>query len=332
MLSIGLVGLPNVGKSTFFSLITGISAAIGNYPFTTISGSIGKIVVPDKRVDVLAKLVSSKKKEYGKLQLFDIAGLIKGCSRGEGLGNQFLEQIRRVDLICHIVRDFTDESVTDVMDGSTIAEKIDLIETELKLADLDSLERRKEKNRQENDQIDILINQLINGDTMQLASSDNTFLKELNLLSCKPKLYLINSNLGEEYYQDKNVPAKTLVFNLKGLYDVDTQDDTRKLLVERFASECVNLLGLSSFFTAGKTETRLWHFKNGSTVYDNSVQIHTDIQRGFIRAEVVSFENFIKAGSYIEAKKQGKIKTEKKTYHLKDGDIIHILFSDSKRK
>jgi ribosome-binding ATPase len=362
-LKCGIVGLPNVGKSTLFNAITASNkAAAANYPFCTIEPNSAIVSVPDERLEKLASLAGSAKIISAHIEFVDIAGLVKGASKGEGLGNKFLANIREVDAIIHVVRCFEDPDVVHVNGSIDPASDIETIETELQLADLDSLEKRltSSKKKLKNDdkilkaQIQIMeeaLKFLEEGKSpYQLLKSYNAKeLKFLELLTLKPLLYVCNvdeesAKLGNKYskiVQEKVAEqgARTVVISSKIESEIallESWEEKNEFLAELGLSETglskiieasYNLLNLKSFFTIGPKEAHAWTFKNGALAPEAAGIIHTDFEKGFIRAEIISYADYINCKSEAKAKEVGKMRLEGKEYIMQDGDVVHFRFN-----
>lgn len=295
-LSIGIVGLPNVGKSTLFNALTKKGVPAENYPFCTIDPSVGVVAVPDERLDKLAQLSKSAKKIPAAVEFVDIAGLVKGASTGEGLGNAFLSNIREVDAIAHVVRAFQDKDITHVEQRIDPIGDAEIINLELQLADEQSKEKRASKENRNN--------------------PPAGGLPPLQLLSEKPTLYVINTSAASE-----NV-TKDLASKLPGpSIEIDPVFGTG---LDQLIKASYDLLGLITFFTTGPDETRGWTIKKGSTAPVAGTAIHTDFKDKFIKAEVVSYEDLMRAGNYAKARELGLLRTEGKEYIVKDGDVIEF--------
>jgi ribosome-binding ATPase len=362
-LSIGIVGLPNVGKSTLFNALTRASALASNYPFATIEPNVGVVGVPDPRLAELAKLYDSARVVPASVRFTDIAGLVRGASQGQGLGNQFLAHIRETDAICQVVRVFADPDVTHV-DGDVSPERdISTVVTELILADLQTLDKAlprlaketkfaKDPERARVAQAAAAAQQLLNQGIALSAGAasagiDVAALRELQLLTAKPFLYVFNMDVAELGDEDlrKQLPvlanggaAEAIFLDAKTEADLAElpADEAAELLAEaglgepglaQLARAGFRALGLQTFLTAGPKETRAWEIKAGATAPEAAGVIHTDFQRGFIKAEVVSFDDLIAAGSVPAARSVGKARIEGKDYIMHDGDVVEFRFN-----
>ena len=347
----GIVGLPNVGKSTLFNALTASkNAEAANFPFCTIDPNIGIVDVIDERLDQLAKLSNSKKKVYTNITFVDIAGLVKGASKGEGLGNKFLSHIREVDAIIHLVRCFDSEKITHV--NSKISPSIDLetIKTEIVLSDLDIVQKKLEKGKKkllEDKEIKILeekLNQLDKNQEVKINNEEeNKFLSSIGLLSIKPKIIVCNvdeENLskGNQYTEEvqNKYPNEKIIKicadiedQLSGLdkneKEAFMQDiGLNKTGLNQLIKEGYDLLKLDTFFTSGPEESRAWTVRKNTIAPKAASVIHTDFEKNFIRAEAVSCEDFIKYGSAEKCKENGKLRIEGKDYIVKDGDVLYF--------
>ena len=363
-MKLGMVGLPNVGKSTLFNALTNAGAESANYPFCTIEKNIGIVSVPDERLDKLAEMYEPDKFTPATLEFVDIAGLVKGASKGEGLGNKFLADIREVDAIVHVVRCFEDVDIVHV-DGSINPERdIETINLELIFSDIEILERRIDKNKKlvkgdkkyqiEIDFLESLKAHLEAGKSARsydFSEEELEIIKTTPLLSAKPVIYA--ANLCEEDFVndvDTNENYKTvcriaaeeksavlpICAQIEAeISDMDAEDKQMFLAdlglevsgLNRIIKEGYSLLGLISYLTAGKPEVRAWTIKEGTKAPQAAGKIHTDFERGFIRAEVVSFNDLMECGNMVVAKEKGLVRSEGKEYVMKDGDIVNFLFN-----
>src|SRR3989338_282880 len=321
-LSIGIVGLPNVGKSTLFKALTNKQVDIQNYPFTTIDPNVGVVAVPDERLKPLAELSNSKKIINTTIEFYDIAGLVKGASQGEGLGNKFLANIREVDAIAHVVRVFEDKNITHVHNKIDPANDIEIIQTELELADLQTKESRAKKTlrqAQGNDlpELDLLIDKkvifVLNCSEAQLANNwtpDNNLLKAIN-----DRDYVILSTpleliLSEATQEEKKEYLTTFGIKESGL--------------DKLIKQSYKTLGLLTFLTTGEDETRAWTAHIGDPIPRAARAIHTDFEKLFIRAEVINWKMLLESGSWVEARSKGLLKTVGRDYIIQEGDVVEI--------
>lgn len=358
-LSIGIVGLPNVGKSTLFNALTNNDILAANYPFATIEPNTGIVPVPDKRLDELAKIYGSKKLLPATVTFVDIAGLVAGASKGEGLGNKFLANIRQCDAIVHIVRAFHDDNVIHVSNRINPRDDIDIINTELILADIQTIETRlgkAQKDAKANpklkviaDYLNELLGHLMAGTPLsELADLNKEMIYDLHLLTAKPVIYAFNVDEETLVSDEKKAaltalvsPARTIFVcakledELKGL----TPEDSAELLESYGVSEtglmqlihaAYDILGLQSYLTAGPQEVRAWTIHKGDSAPQAAGVIHTDFEKGFIAAQVVDYHDLISAGSEVAAKSAGKMRTEGRDYIMRPDDVVEFRFNVSK--
>ncbi|NLM07056.1 MAG: redox-regulated ATPase YchF [Tissierellia bacterium] len=361
-MKLGIVGLPNVGKSTLFNAITEAGAEAANYPFCTIEPNVGVVKVPDERVDVLGKLNKSKKVTHTSIEFFDIAGLVKGASKGEGLGNKFLSHIREVEAIVHVVRCFKNDDIVHVDGSINPIRDIETINLELIFSDIEVLERRADKLKKqakgdktavkELELVEKCLSVLNEGKSIRsldFSSEELETVKEFNLLSNKPIIYVANVSEEDilkdnEYiiklkeYADKEgseiIKISAEIESEIASLDEEEKKDYLKEMgleasgLERLIKSSYKLLGLISFLTTGEDESRAWTIKAGTTAQKAAGKIHSDIERGFIRAEVISYEKLMEYnGSTVEAKDRGAVRIEGKEYIMQDGDVVHFRFN-----
>ncbi len=362
-MKLGIVGLPNVGKSTMFNSITKAGAECANYPFCTIEPNVGVVPVPDERLDELTKMYKPQKTTHAVVEFVDIAGLVKGASKGEGLGNKFLSHIRETDAIVQVVRCFEDSNVVHVDGSVDPIRDIETINLELIFADIETINKRLEKakknlkaNKKYQEEIDLLekIKQNLeegkSARAIDFNEDEQEMVKEMFLLTTKPILYI--ANISEE--QIENAENDELVLKVKeyaakenaeviplcvkieeelsGLEDEDKKEMLEALGLEESGLDKVikksyDLLGLMSFLTAGEPEVRAWTIKKGTKAPQAAGKIHSDIERGFIKAEIVSYDDLIKEGSMVAAKEKGLVRQEGKDYIMQDGDIVLFKFN-----
>ncbi|RKR84774.1 hypothetical protein BDD43_5026 [Mucilaginibacter gracilis] len=362
-LQCGIVGLPNVGKSTLFNCLSNAKAQAANFPFCTIEPNVGVITVPDERLTKLIELVNPKNVVPNVIEIVDIAGLVKGASKGEGLGNQFLGNIRATNAIIHVLRCFDDDNVIHV-DGSVdpIRDK-EIIDTELQLKDLESIEKKIQKvekgakigdkeQKRAYDVLNVYRNHLLEGKsarTAPVAEEDKDYIADLWLLTAKPVMYVCNVeeksvNTGNAYVEKvkaavKDENAQVLVISAQiesEIASLDSYEERQMFLddlgltqsgVTQLIKAAYKLLNLATYFTAGVQEVRAWTITLGFTAPQAAGVIHTDFEKGFIRAEVIKYDDFVKYGSENACKENGKLSVEGKTYIVADGDIMHFRFN-----
>ena len=363
-LTAGIVGLPNVGKSTLFNAITQASVEAANYPFATIDPNVGVVEVPDERLNKLTELVKPKKTVPTAFEFTDIAGIVKGASQGEGLGNKFLSHIRQVDAICQVVRCFEDENITHVSGKVDPIDDIEIINLELILADLETVEKRlehvqkliKQKDKDSLAEFEVL-EKLREGmeeeqpaRALEFNEDQDKIVKSFHLLTYKPMLYAANVSEEEVADPDSNAnvqkvreyaakeKAEVIVVCAKIEEEIsELEPDEKEMFLEdmgiaesgldKLIQASYSLLGLATYFTAGVQEVRAWTFREGIKAPQAAGIIHTDFERGFIRAEIVSYDDLLEAGTMGNARDKGKVRLEGKEYIVQDGDVIHFRFN-----
>ena len=362
-MKLGIVGLPNVGKSTLFNSITKAGAECANYPFCTIEPNVGVVPVPDERLDVLTNMYHPQKTTHAVIEFVDIAGLVKGASKGEGLGNKFLSHIRETDAICEVVRCFEDSNIVHVDGSVDPVRDIETINLELIFADIETVNKRLDKakknlkaDKKYQEEIDLLekikenLENGISARAIDFNEDEQALVKDMFLLTTKPILYIANvseEQLSEsesdpmvkkvkEYAEKEKAEVIPLCVKveeeLSGLEDKDKKEMLEMLGLEESGLDKVikksyDLLGLMSFLTAGEPEVRAWTIKKGTKAPQAAGKIHSDIERGFIKAEVVSFKDLLEQGSMVTAKEKGLVRSEGKEYIMQDGDIVLFKFN-----
>ena len=362
-MKLGVVGLPNVGKSTMFNSITKAGAECANYPFCTIEPNVGVVPVPDERLDELTKMYNPQKTTHAVIEFVDIAGLVKGASKGEGLGNKFLSHIRETDAICEVVRCFNDSNVVHVDGSVDPIRDIETINLELIFADIETVNKRLDKARKNlkadkkyQEEIDLLekikenLENGISARALEFNEDEEVMVKDMFLLTTKPILYIANVSEEQmenaendelvlkvkEYASKENAEVIPLCVKIEEELSGLEEDDKKEMLealglqesgLDKVIKKSYDLLGLMSFLTAGEPEVRAWTIKKGTKAPQAAGKIHSDIERGFIKAEIVSYDDLIREGSMNAAKEKGLVRSEGKEYIMQDGDIVLFKFN-----
>ena len=362
-MKLGIVGLPNVGKSTMFNSITKAGAECANYPFCTIEPNVGVVPVPDERLDELTKMYNPQKTTHAVIEFVDIAGLVKGASKGEGLGNKFLSHIRETDAICEVVRCFNDSNVVHVDGSVDPIRDIETINLELIFADIETVNKRLDKARKNlkadkkyQEEIDLLekikenLENGISARALEFNEDEEVMVKDMFLLTTKPILYIANVSEEQmenaendelvlkvkEYASKENAEVIPLCVKIEEELSGLEEDDKKEMLealglqesgLDKVIKKSYDLLGLMSFLTAGEPEVRAWTIKKGTKAPQAAGKIHSDIERGFIKAEVVSYDDLIREGSMNAVKEKGLLRSEGKDYIMQDGDIVLFRFN-----
>ena len=362
-MKLGIVGLPNVGKSTMFNSITKAGAECANYPFCTIEPNVGVVPVPDERLDELTKMYNPQKTTHAVIEFVDIAGLVKGASKGEGLGNKFLSHIRETDAICEVVRCFDDSNVVHVDGSVDPIRDIETINLELIFADIETVNKRLDKARKNlkadkkyQEEIDLLekikenLENGISARALEFNEDEEVMVKDMFLLTTKPILYIANVSEEQmenaendelvlkvkEYASKENAEVIPLCVKIEEELSGLEEDDKKEMLealglqesgLDKVIKKSYDLLGLMSFLTAGEPEVRAWTIKKGTKAPQAAGKIHSDIERGFIKAEIVSYDDLIREGSMNVAKEKGLVRSEGKEYIMQDGDIVLFKFN-----